>query len=112
MKEELLEKLILLKTEILNSSEYQNFTKAEQILTSNEEVMILTYKKDMALLEYEDGLKHYSKNSKELINLNKNLAKATYNLNSHPIVVEYKKQLNNLNKLYLEIENTIYKGIK
>lgn len=112
MNEDLLEKLSLLKNEILNSVEYQEFIKIEKTLISNEEVMVLSYKKDMALLEYEDGLKHYSKNSKELINLSKNLAEATYLLNNHPLVKEYKSKLDCLNKLYLEIENIIYKGIK
>ncbi|MDY4936779.1 MAG: YlbF family regulator [Candidatus Onthovivens sp.] len=112
MDEKLVEKLSLLKTAIINSKEYQEFIEIEKKLTSNEEVMVLSYKKDMALVEYEDGLKHYSKNSQELININKNLAEATYNLNNHPLVKEYKKKLDALNKLYLEVENIIYKGIK
>lgn len=112
MDEKLVEKLSLLKTEIINSKEYQEFIEIEKKLTSNEEVMVLSYKKDMALVEYVDGLKHYSKNSQELININKNLAEATYNLNNHPLVKEYKKKLDDLNKLYLEVENIIYKGIK
>lgn len=112
MDEKLVEKLSLLKTEIIRSKEYQEFIEIEKKLTSNEEVMVLSYKKDMALVEYEDGLKHYSKNSQELININKKLAEATYNLNNHPLVKEYKKKLDALNKLYLEVENIIYKGIK
>ena len=55
MDEKLVEKLSLLKTEIINSKEYQEFIEIEKKLTSNEEVMVLSYKKDMALVEYEDG---------------------------------------------------------
>lgn len=112
MDSELLFKLNELRELIENTNEYKELLLAEEKMSTNEEVMLLAYKKDMALVEYEDSLKHYSKNSKEVLFLSENLAKAVYNLNNHEDVLNYKNKLDQLNLLYSEIEEVILKGIK
>lgn len=112
MELELLDLVLNLKEEIKNSQEYKDLIISEEKMSKSEEVMVLSYRKDMSLMNYEDGLKHFSKNSQELLNLEKNLAESTYNLNNHPLVKDYKDKLEKLNLLYKEVEEIIFKGIK
>lgn len=112
MELELLDLVLNLKEEIKNSQEYKDLIISEEKMSKSEEVMVLSYRKDMSLMNYEDGLKHFPKNSQELLNLEKNLAESTYNLNNHPLVKDYKDKLDKLNLLYKEVEEIIFKGIK
>ena len=112
MNEELLNQISILKENIVNSYEYRNLLKAEKEMEQSNEVMILSYKKDMAIVDYEDALKHYSRNSIEVLKAEKILSEAAYNLNQHPLVKSYKENLDKLNQLYEEIDKIIFTGIK
>lgn len=112
MNEELLNQISILKENIVNSDEYRNLLKAEKEMEQSNEVMILSYKKDMAIVDYEDALKHYSRNSIEVLKAEKILSETAYNLNQHPIVKSYKENLDKLNQLYEEIDKIIFTGIK
>ena len=94
------------------TDEYKALLNAEKLMEESDEVSLLAYKKDMVIVEFEDALKHYGKNSPEALLIEKKLAEATFLLNSHPLVVDYKTKLNTLNKLYKQIEKVLFKGLK
>lgn len=68
---------------------YGKLKKQEEIMEQNEEVIHLASIFSKAQMDYSDGMKHYEEGSKELDALYKNLVMAKYNLDSHPIVMEY-----------------------
>ena len=70
MEISLIDKVLYLKEELLNSAEYLNFKNTEQKLENNDEVALLSYKKDMAIVDYEDTLKYYSRNSNPSLGIN------------------------------------------
>lgn len=108
MNEQLLSDLIDLRNKILNSTEYKEVVLKNKVMETSDEVKILSYKKDMAIMNYEDTLRHYDKNSLEVINSEKNMAKAIYNLNNHPLVKEYNKAFAELSAIYKEINLELF----
>ena len=97
-----------LKDDIKNSEEYKEFLIKEKELENNEEVQLLSYKKEMAIVEYEDSLKHFAENSDEVKKAKNKLNQAITLLNSHKIVIEYNKALTKLNILLSEVEREIF----
>ena len=112
MDENLINLLSELRDLLKETDEYKSLIAAEKTMENSDEVMVLSYKKDMALVHYEDTLKHYPKNSKEVLESEKNLAETVYNLNNHELVKDYKTKLNAYNKLLEDVKNRIFKGIK
>ena len=108
MNEKLLSDSIDLRNKILNSEEYKNLLLKNKEMESSNEVKILSYKKDIAIMNYEDALKHYDKNSIEVIDAEKDMAKAIYNLNNHPIVKEYNKAFAGLADIYKNINLELF----
>lgn len=108
MNEELLNSVYVLKEAIRSSLEYKSFVKANEILESSDEVKLLSYKKDMAIVDYEDALKHYNKNSIEVLNSEKNLSQAIRNLNNHQLVKEYNKAYFQLKAIYEKINRELF----
>lgn len=112
MNEKLLDDLIELKECILNSLEYKDVILKNKMLEESDDVKILSYKKDMAILNYEDSLKHYPKNSLEVLNEEKNMAKAIYNLNNHKLVKEYNEAFAKLSNIYKDINFELFSFYK
>lgn len=112
MNEKLLNDLFELKECILNSLEYRDVILKNKILEESDEVKILSYKKDMAILNYEDSLKYYPKNSLEVLNEEKNMAKAIYNLNNHKLVKEYNAAFAKLSNIYKDINFELFSFYK
>lgn len=115
MNIKLLDDSIILKDCIKNSKEYLTLLEKNKALENSDEVKILSYKKDMAILSYEDALKHYDKNSIEVLKEEKAMSAAIYNLNNHPLVKEYNLAFRDVNKIYQKINNELfsfYKGTK
>ena len=108
MNEKLLNDSIELRNKVLNSEEYKNVDSKNKEMESSDEVKILSYKKDMAIMNYEDTLKYYDKNSIEVINAEKDMAKAIYNLNNHPLVKEYNKAFAELAAIYKNINLELF----
>ena len=108
MNEKLFNDLVELKKDILNSIEYKDVMLKNKIMEESNEVKILSYKKDMAILNYEDSLKHYPKNSIEVINEEKNMAKAIYNLNNNKLVKEYNEAFAKLSNIYKDINLELF----
>jgi len=108
MDSKLLIELENLKDDIKNSSEYMEYLDSEKELEESEEVQILSYKKEMAIVDYEDSLKHFNENSDEVKKARERLNKAISLLNSHEIVIKYNKALTKLNILLREVEQEIF----
>lgn len=115
MNEKLLADLVNLKDILKKSKEFEVLSIKNNKLNESDEVKLLSYKKDMAIMEYEDTLKYYNKNSLEVLNAEKAMSKAIYNLNNHPLVRDYNLAFRDLNKIYLKINHELfsfYKGTK
>jgi Protein of unknown function (DUF964). len=108
MNEKLNNDITNLKNSIINSDEYKNLQEKNQAIENSDEVKVLSYKKDMAIMEYEDALKHYNKNSKEVLDCESKMSKAIYNLNNHPLVIEYNLAYKELNLIYKEINKELF----
>lgn len=108
MNQVLLEKLNNLKEEIENSPEVQELNKLDALLENDEEVMKLCYRKDVAVTNYEDALKHFGENSKETLNAQKLLHEAKLNLDNNELVKKYNKQYTIVREMYDRINEVIF----
>jgi cell fate (sporulation/competence/biofilm development) regulator YlbF (YheA/YmcA/DUF963 family) len=108
MNEKTLNDLFELKKTIIESSEYKKVLSLNALLENSDEVKILSYKKDMAILDYEDVSKHFPKNSLEVLEKEKALAKAIYNLNNHDLVKKYNKAFEELSLIYERINSSLF----
>lgn len=80
----------------------------EKKLNKDEEVMKLAYQKEMAIVEYEDALNHYGKNSAELKKAQQNLAKCKLNLDNHPLVKEYYLALQKVREMDRKVNEKLF----
>ncbi len=108
MDSKLLIELENLKDDIKNSLEYKEFIVCEKELEESEEVQILSYKKEMAIVNYEDSLKYFKEDSDEVKAAKDKLNQAISLLNSNEIVIKYNKALTKLNILLKEVEQEIF----
>lgn len=89
-----------LKNEIENDFRIILLNSLDKEISSNEEIMSLAYKKDVASTYYSDLLKIYKDDSLEVIAARKTLYEAKKNLDSHPLIVKY-------NKAYFDVKNLL-----
>ena len=108
MNQSLLEKVTKLKQEIDNSPEVQELKRLNSLLENDEEVMKLCYKKDCAVTNYEDALKHFGENSDEAIKAQKELHQAKLELDSNELVKKYNEQFKIVRKIYDKINEEIF----
>lgn len=111
MEQELIIKLLDLNSEIVKTKEYIDFKNKENELINNDQVAILSYKKDMAILNYEDTIKHFKKGTKEEMLSFKNMNHCIDLLNNNEVVKSYNEALIKLNLLMSDIEDKIFEGI-
>ena len=90
---------------------YKTFLASEKEINESDEIKILSYKKDMTIVKYGDMIKHYDKNSQEVINASKEMSEAIYKLNNHHLVQIYNKNLANLNSFLKEIRDELFGGL-
>ena len=108
MEQVLLEALTSLKKSLENDPRVISLNEVEKRLNNNEEVMILSYKKDMALISYEDAVKHFGEASKEALLKQKELYKAKLALDNHPLVQEYNEKYKLVREMYNEINKELF----
>lgn len=111
MEQELIVKLLELNDEIMKTQEYIDFKNKENVLINSDEVAILSYKKDMAIVDYEDTIKHFKKASSEELSSFKRMKETIDSLNNHEVVKSYNEALTKLNLLMSEIETKIFEAI-
>lgn len=87
---------------------YKEFIEIENVLNASDEVKILSYKKDIAIMNYEDALSHYDKNSQEVLDASKRMSEAIYALNQNEIVTNYNEKLAKLNDFLKEVSKELF----
>ena len=109
MNDSLMNSLEKLKEAIESDPRVLHLNELDKKLNDNEEVMKLAYKKDMALLSYEDSLKHFKEDSKEVGEAQKRLYEAKLSLDKHPLVIEYNNAYKLVRELYNKINEVLFK---
>lgn len=89
---------------IKNREAYEKLNKLERQMENDNDVLVLSNIFMMTQREYSDALKHYDENSNEIKPYLQKMHEAKYNLDIHPLVVEYYKCLKEVNEplRYLE----------
>lgn len=100
-----------LKQELENEPCFQELLLLEKQMENDDEVVKLTYQKDMALLYYNDALKVFDKNSEEIRPFLQRLSEAKNNLNSHKIVKLYLTKYKEVRELTNEINNILFSDL-
>lgn len=104
----LLTKIEELKEEIYESEEYLDYKKAKKDMENDELAMVLSYKKDQAIFEYEEVIRFSSKNSKEALEALKKINKAKEELLKIPSVQIYLEKEKKLNEIIDYINKEIF----
>ena len=112
MNQSLLDKLNELKEEIEKSPEVLELNRLNSLLENNEEVMRLCYRKDVAVTNYEDALKHFGESSKEASQAQKLLYEAKLNLDNNELVKKYHKQYSIVREMYDKINEVVFNPFK
>ena len=109
MDELTIRKAYELKEILQNDERYLLLLQKEKEMEEDEEVCLLSYKKDVANAKYNDVLRYYSNDSKEAKEAQKELYEAKKELESHPKVIAYLKAYSELRKLLEEVNNILFK---
>lgn len=108
MDNSLIESLSKLKDAIKNDPRVLKLEELDKQLNNDEEVMKLAYKKDMALLAYEDALKNFKEGSKEVSEAQKSLHKAKLDLDNHSLVKQYNEAYKEVRHIYDMINEQLF----
>ena len=108
MNQNLLDKASKLKEEINNLPEVKELERLEKLLSENEEVMKLCYKKDLCAANYEDSLRHFGDNSEETLRVQKALHQAKLELDNNELVKQYNEQYKKVREIYSKINEEIF----
>ncbi len=108
MNAAMLEKINNLKDALANDERVLTLRSAEEAMEANEEVMKLSYQKDIAESSYNDALRHFDNSSNEVKLLQKNLFAAKSALEKHPAVRTYLAAYRDVRTLYEEINERIF----
>ena len=108
MNQELLAKIEILKQEIEKDENVLKVQELDKKMNNDKEVMKLSYRKDCALSEYEDALKHFGSDSEEVRKAQKALYEAKLALDSHPLVKEYNQYFAKVRLLYKKVNDMIF----
>lgn len=108
MNEQILNKCQLLKEAIEKDPRILLLNQLEKEIENNEEVMVLSYKKDVALANYEDTIKYFKDDQDKIQKAQKLLAESKYNLDIHPLVKQYNKAYLEVKLMYEEINKQLF----
>ncbi len=108
MNNSLYEEVYKLRDQMKSDPHFLALKEMDEKLNNNEEVMKLAYQKEMAIVEYEDALNHYGKNSAELKKAQQNLAKCKLNLDNHPLVKEYYLALQKVREMDRKVNEKLF----
>lgn len=85
--------------------------KLENELNNNEEVMALSYQKDLAVSSYSDALNHFANNSEEMKKYQHDLFLKKEALDNHPLVKEYLKAYSEVRDLYFQVNEILFNDL-
>ena len=108
MNNSLYEEVYKLRDQMKSDPRFLTLKEMDEKLNNDEEVMKLAYQKEMAIVEYEDALNHYGKNSAELKKAQQNLAKCKLNLDNHPLVKEYYLALQKVREMDRKVNEKLF----
>ena len=100
-----------LKDLLDNDERIIRLNKLEKQMNENEEVMALSYQKDLAVSAYSDALNHYANNSPEIKKYQHELFVKKGALDNHPLVKEYLKAYSEVRDLYFQINEILFNDL-
>ena len=100
-----------LKDLLDNDERIIRLNKLEKQMNENEEVMALSYQKDLAVSAYSDALNHYANNSPEIKKYQHELFVKKEDLDNHPLVKEYLKAYSEVRDLYFQINEILFNDL-
>ena len=89
-----------------------SLVQKEKEMENNEEVMALSYNKQLKETYLSDALKHFSKDSPEVRKAHVELFHAYEKFDAHPLVKEYLKAYKEVEAFYKEIDDALFGEIK
>lgn len=101
-----------LKELMENDPRFILLAEKEKAMENNEEVMALSYNKDLKETYLSDALKHFASGSPEVKRARLELFRASEKLDSHPVVKEYLKAYKDVEVLLNEINNILFGDIR
>ena len=108
MNQKLLDKALEIKEEINSLPEVKELESLDKLLSENEEVMKLCYKKDVCCTKYEDAIRYFGDNSEEALVAQKALHQARLELDNNELVKAYNEQYKKVRKIYDKINEEIF----
>lgn len=100
-----------LKDLLDNDERIIRLNKLENELNNNEEVMALSYQKDLAVSSYSDALNHFANNAEEMKKYQHDLFLKKEALDNHPLVKEYLKAYSEVRDLYFQINEILFNDL-
>ena len=100
-----------LKDLLDNDERIIRLNKLENELNNNEEVMALSYQKDLAVSSYSDALNHFANNSEEMKKYQHELFLKKEALDNHPLVKSYLKAYSEVRDLYFQINEILFNDL-
>ena len=100
-----------LKDLLDNDERIIRLNKLENELNNNEEVMALSYQKDLAVSSYSDALNHFANNSEEMKKYQHDLFLKKEALDNHPLVKSYLKAYSEVRDLYFQINEILFNDL-
>ena len=100
-----------LKDLLDNDERIIRLNKLENELNNNEEVMALSYQKDLAVSSYSDALNHFANNSEEMKKYQHELFLEKEALDNHPLVKSYLKAYSEVRDLYFQINEILFNDL-
>ncbi len=100
-----------LKDLLDNDERLIRLNKLENELNNNEEVMALSYQKDLAVSAYSDALNHFANDSEEIKQYQHELFLKKEALDNHPLVKEYLKAYSEVRDLYFQINEILFNDL-
>ena len=97
-----------LKVALENDPRVIRLNELEKELNNSQEVILLAMKKDQANNDYNDILRHFSKESEEAIKYQRILYEAKKALDEHPLVKEYNATYKEVRELYSQISDILF----
>ena len=101
-----------LKALLENDSRIILLNELEKDMEKDEEVMALSYNKDLKESYLDDAIKHFGKNSIEVRKANVEYFRAATKLNENEKVKKYLKIYSEVESLYKEINDILFNDFK
>ena len=108
MAKDIYQKAEQFREDLLSDPRVISLQNIEKEMSENEEVMRLSYLKDVTASNYSDILNYYSEDSKEAKEALKKLHQAKLELDNHPLVRKYLGAYKEVRKLYEEINAVLF----